>query len=232
LFEKGNAWSEPNDKVFIHRGHPEAARFLANRLNEMGVDLPYAYRLRHSAGLGHAFINTLLYFDFDRTGFDYPIIPIHVNCYGGELIRRRGGLLAPGQAGAEPDPPGPSARVCFDTGRAIAQVFSASKYRVAIVASSSWSHAFLTAKNDWLFPDHESDRSRLADLKDGRLSAWRELDRKTIEDAGQQEFLNWVCLAGAMHEIGARAEVVDYLESYILNSDKCFARFAGQDGKG
>jgi hypothetical protein len=36
---------------------------------------------------------------------------------------------------------------------------------------------------------------------------------------------NWVCLGGAMHELGRRAEVVDYVESYGFNSDKYFAVF-------
>jgi hypothetical protein len=34
-----------------------------------------------------------------------------------------------------------------------------------------------------------------------------------------------MCLAGAMHALGQRAEIVDYVESWIFNSDKCFAIF-------
>ncbi len=51
------------------------------------------------------------------------------------------------------------------------------------------------------------------------------LTTEEIEDAGQQEFLNWVCLGGAMHALGREPEIVDYVESYIFNSDKCFAIF-------
>ena len=40
---------------------------------------------------------------------------------------------------------------------------------------------------------------------------------------GQHEFRNWICLAGAMTELGADVEIVDYMESYVLNSNKCFA---------
>jgi hypothetical protein len=226
LFKGGNVWNEPNDALFVHRGHPQAARYLANHLNQLGWDLPYAYRLRHGAGLAHAFINTLLFLDFDRTGFPYAVLPFHVNCYGGELVRRRGGGLAPGEhEPGEPDPPAPSAQSCFDLGRAIARVFRESKYRVAIAASSSWSHAFLTKKNNWIYPDHESDRRRLQDIREGRFICWRKLTRAEIEAAGQHEFLNWICLAGAMAEIGARPDIIDYLESYILNSNKCFAIF-------
>ena len=95
------------------------------------------------------------------------------------------------------------------------------------MGSSSWSHAFLTKKNNWLYPDHESDRKRLSELKENRYSLWGELDRETIDSAGHHEFLNWVCLAGAMAEIGGKAEVVDYMESYVLNSNKCFVMFPG-----
>ncbi len=223
-----NFWNEANDKVFRHRGHTEAARFLTNRLAAAGVALPYAYRLRYARGLAHAFINTLLYLDIDRTGFDYPVLPFHVNCYGGALVRSRGGQIAPGDIAstAEPDPPAPSAAACLDVGRAIGRAFAASPWRVALISSSSWSHAFLPAKNDWLFPDHASDRARLAELRDGQFAHWRDISGAQLEDAGQHELLNWITLAGAMTELGKKAEIVDYAETYLVNSNKCFAVFA------
>ena len=220
-----NIWGEGEDTRFVHRGHSEAARYLVNHLSDEGIEVPYAYRLRYKRGLAHAFINTLLYLDCDRVGFDYPVIPFHVNCYGGEVIRRRGGMIEAAQTSSEPDPGSPSARSCFDMGRAIARVFKNSKYRVALIASSSWSHAFLTKKNNWMYPDHESDRQRLAELKQNRYSVWGDIDKETIESAGHHEFLNWVCLAGAMAEIKAKAEVIDYVETYVLNSNKCYAMF-------
>ena len=220
-----NIWNEAADTTFVHRGHLEASRYLVNQLQARNIEVPYAYRLRYKRGLAHAFINTLLYLDCDRIGFDYPVIPFHVNCYGGEVIRRRGGFVEAAEAAGEPDPGSPSARSCFDMGRAIAAVFRESKYRVALIASSSWSHAFLTKKTNWMYPDHQSDRQRLAELKDNRFSVWGDIDRETIESAGHHEFLNWVCLAGAMSEIGAKAKVVDYVETYVLNSNKCYVMF-------
>ncbi len=74
-----NVWNEGPQTVFVHRGHGRAARFLLNRLCEGGTPLPYAYRLRYRLGLAHAFINTLLFLDFERKGFDYPVVPFHVN---------------------------------------------------------------------------------------------------------------------------------------------------------
>ena len=38
---------------------------------------------------------------------------------------------------------------------------------MALIASSSWSHAFLTEKTYWLHPDMEADRARFAELRNG-----------------------------------------------------------------
>ena len=101
-----------------------------------------------------------------------------------------------------------------------------SRWRVALIASSSWSHAFLTRKNDWIYPDHASDRACLEELREGRLACWRDLTREQIENAGQHELLNWVTLAGAMAELGHKVEIIDFVETYVMNSNKCFASFA------
>jgi hypothetical protein len=218
-----NPWGDPADAVFHLRGHRAGGKYLAARLLAAGFDMPYAYTTRYQHGLAHAFINTVLYLDWDRTGFPYPVVPFHVNCYGSAVVQRRGGLAAPGSA--EPDPPAPSPARCFDLGAATARALAESPWRVALVGSSSWSHAFLTATHHWLYPDVEADRARLAELRAGTFARWRDLTLADIEAAGQHEFLNWICLAGAMHALGRRAEVVDYVESYVFNSDKCFAVF-------
>lgn len=221
-----NFWGEGPETTFVHRGHSDGARFLVNRLSDAGRDLAYAYKLRYGPGLAHAFINTLLYLDFDRTGFDHPIVPCHVNCYGNQVISARGGARPPGQEVGEPDPPSPSARSCYDLGAAMARALRDSPWRVAMVASSSWSHAFLSKRTGWIYPDHESDLARFRELEAGDYAAWRDLDRETLEESGQHEILNWVCLAGAMAEIGATPHIVDYVESYVMNSNKCFGVFA------
>jgi hypothetical protein len=221
-----NVWNEGPETSFRFAGHSDAARYLSTKLLEAGVDMTYAYTLRHDLGLAHAFINTILYLDYDRQGFPYPVVPFHVNCYGSSIIRNHGGMshLTTGDT-AIPDPPGPSPARCFDVGAAAGRALADSPWRVAMVASSSWSHAFLTEKNHWLHCDIDSDRARFADLAEGRLERWRALTTATIEDAGQQELLNWICLAGAMHTLGRKAEVVDFVETYLFNSSKCFALF-------
>jgi hypothetical protein len=118
LRDRPNIWGEPNDKVFTSPGHHAAGRFLTSRLLEEGIDMAYAYRPLHEDGLGHAFANTLLVLDLDRKGFNYPILPVAVNCYGSSVIRNRGGGS---QYSEEPDPPSPSPSRCFALGQATAR---------------------------------------------------------------------------------------------------------------
>ncbi len=219
---KDNVWGEAADTTFNYRGHP-GAKALVSGLIEQGIDMAYAYKpLHEQGGLGHAIINTLLYLDYDRKGFDYPVVPFLVNCYGSKVIRNRGGAV---EYEKEDDPPGPSPKRCMEVGAATVKALKDSPYRVALIASSSWSHAFLVKKNNLLYPDIESDRARFEELKDGDYDAWRRISTAQIEDAGQQEMLNWMCLAGAMDELDRKPEILDYIETYVFNSQKCLALF-------
>ncbi|HCP24045.1 MAG: extradiol ring-cleavage dioxygenase [SAR202 cluster bacterium] len=222
--QRPNIWNEPAEKVFRYKGH-ESARYLASALLEDGFDVAYSYKPLHEPGLGHAFLNTLLYLDYDRKGFDYPVIPFSVNCYGSSIIRNRGGAITQQKDGVDLpfDPPGPSPARCMEIGAATARAFANSPWKVALVASSSWSHAFLTPKNYWLYPDVESDLARFEELKAGDYEAWRNIPNSQIEDAGQQEILNWMCLAGALSELDRKPEIIEFVQTYIFNSSKCLA---------
>ncbi|MCE9658926.1 MAG: hypothetical protein K8R60_10230 [Burkholderiales bacterium] len=46
-----------------------------------------------------------------------------------------------------------------------------------------------------------------------------------VEDAGQQEVLNWWALLGAMQAQDARLEWSEFLGTHIFNSNKVFAAF-------
>ena len=125
----------------------------------------------------------------------------------------------------ELDPPSPAPWRCFDLGAACARVVEKSPWRVALIASSSWSHAFLTPKHYLLYPDVEADRALYEALQAADYATWRQRPLSAIEDSGQQEVLNWMCLVGAMNELGRRPTETSYVQSYIFNSNKCFAVF-------
>ena len=132
---------------------------------------PYAYKPLHHPGLAHAFLNTVMYLDYDRVGFPYPVVAFQVNCYGRRVIAQRGGRgsLANPLAEADLDPPSPSPKRCMEVGAATARVMRESPWRTALIASSSWSHAFLTDKNHQLYPDIEADRRALRGAPGRRL---------------------------------------------------------------
>ncbi len=221
-----NIWNESKDKTFVLRGERRAAKYLTSKLIEQNFDVAYAYKPMH-APLGHAFRNTILYLDWDRTGFDYPIVPVSVNCYGRHLIERKGYLANMAVVPSEDDidPPSPSPSRCFDLGAATVRALADSPWRVALVASSSWSHAFLTEKNYFLYPDHTADQRLYEALVAGNYAAWRDRSFADVEDSGQHELLNWFCLVGAMAELGRRADRAEYFESSIMNSNKVIATF-------
>ena len=217
------------------KGNKRSATFLAAELVKRGFDVPWAAKLREGQGLGHAFSYTLDYLDWDRKGFPYPVIPFHVNCYGEDLRMPHPGVgMSMGRLHENiPDdvvlpPPAPLPWRCYDLGKALAQVITESPYRAAIIGSSSWSHASLTAMHGFLWGDVDRDRQLREELKSGRQDRWRDLDWKQLRASGQHEMLNWICLAGAME--GRKAEILAYAETYIFNSSKCVALFPA--GKG
>ena len=222
-----NVWGETEDTAIRLPGHREAGKFLARRLLEQDIDVSYAYTPLHHPGLAHAFLNTILYLDYDRVGFNYPVVAFQVNCYGRRVIAQRGfraSLVKP-LADAELDPPSPSPKRCMEAGAAVARAMRESPWRTALIASSSWSHAFLTDKNHQLYPDIEADRRLYEALRRGDYDAWRATPLADIEASGQQEMLNWYMLAGAMEALGRKPDECDFIETWIFNSNKCFAVF-------
>jgi hypothetical protein len=222
-FERGgglgtseNVWGVGKDYELVAKGHRQAAKELTQHLLNEEFDVAYAYQQLHY-NFGHAFWRTIAHLDYDRVGFDYPVIPFHVNCYGRQFTR--------GKNGGELDPPSPTPARCFRLGAAIARFFKQSPYRTVLIGSSSWSHAFLTEKNHLLWPDVDSDKAHFEELRSGNLQAWRNISLTDLEDAGEHEMLNWICLAGAMDELGRKPTTAEFVESYVSNSCKVFATF-------
>jgi hypothetical protein len=221
-----NVWGERGDTTRLVRGHREAAKHLATGLLEADFDVAYAYEPLHHPGLPHAFLNALLYLDYDRQGFDWPVVCMPINCYGRAVISYKGFVSRWADRGRPADPPSPTPRRCFDLGAACARILKASPWRVAVLASSSWSHAFLVDKTFRIAPDVAADRALYEALVAGDYAAWRNHPLAHIEESGQQEVLNWFVLAGAMNALGARLEWSEFVETWIFNSSKVAAVYA------
>jgi Catalytic LigB subunit of aromatic ring-opening dioxygenase len=220
-----NVWEEPKDAVHTVKGRPDVARWLAGQLLDDGIDVSYAYKPLHMEGLAHAFMNTQLFLDYDRVGFPWPMVCMPINCYGRRVISSKG-FFSPFGSENELDPPSPTPRRLMDVGASVARHLKASPWRVAIVASSSWSHAFLTDKTWRLLPDTASDRAHYDALAAGNYAYWESTTTAEIEDAGQQELLNWFALAGAARELGLGSpEQHNFIETHCFNSNKVFARW-------
>jgi hypothetical protein len=223
-----NAWGLPDDTTITLHGDPEGARRLADDLIGRGFDMAYSYRKRSAAPFPHAIVNTQLFLDYPEAGarFAYRIIPITVNCYGQHAIARRGGLARFAAIADERlDPSGPTPARCFMLGRAVAQAFRDTDLRVALVASSSWSHAFLTDKTWHITPDTAADRRLYQLFVDRDYESWQAIPSRDIVDSGQHEMLNWFCLTGAVDELGLDLSWSELVSTDVFNSNKCFAVF-------
>ncbi|MGD0084686.1 MAG: extradiol ring-cleavage dioxygenase [Acidimicrobiales bacterium] len=226
-----NVWDEGPDHGIKVKGAPAIGRYLTKELLGRGIDVSYAYKPLHYDGLAHAFLNTVMFLDYDRSGFPYPVLPVSVNCYGSRVIANHGGPIHFGQEVGGPealDPPAPSPKRCFAMGAASAAALADSPWRCVVVASSSWSHAFLTDVNWRLRPDTDSDLHLYRALQERRFEAFADATPDALDAAGQQEVLNWCALAGALHETDATIEYLTFVESFIFNSNKCF--FIGHPG--
>lgn len=219
---KVNVWNEPSTQERLVKGHRTGARWLVEELIEEGFDVAYAYRQLHHPGLSHAFLNTIMYLDYDRTGFPWPVIAMPVNCYGRKVVGARG-FMTRFDAHPEPDPPSPSPLRLMALGGAILRAARRSPWRFAMIASSSWSHAFLCDHTSRLRPDTSADRNLYNALMTGDYPTWESMSLDDIERAGQQEVLNWFILLGAARAAGAELSWSTFVETSCFNSNKVFA---------
>jgi hypothetical protein len=225
-----NAWDlPPHDQSFLMRGDPDFAKELARFVLNDGFDVAYSYEKRSGINFPHAFANTQLFLDYDNVGrkFPYPIVPLAVNCYGEHVIARQGGIarFADIKAGETLDPPGPTPLRCFQYGQSVAKFLRQTDRRVAIVASSSWSHAFLNDKDWHLRPDTKADRRLFDAMVTGDMETWKATTTQEVVAAGQHEMLNWFCMLGAAEELGLALTWSEFIETEIFNSNKAFALF-------
>ena len=218
-----NIWGEGPDKELKINMDGEVGRFFAEQLLHNNFDASYSYKMREGAPFPHAFLNAFLYLDYHRNNpFNYTTVPISVNCYGSHVIANHGGGTLFGDK-VRLDPPSPTPDRCMQLGAAIARIAEQSPYRVALMASSGWSHAFLTDKTWRLQPDVASDKRLYKALVEQDYTSWHKTTTAQVEDAGQQEVLNWFCLLGAMEELKRKPLYTEFLEVYTFNSSKVFA---------
>ena len=216
-------WAEEGqDTSRVIRGRPDIARELATALLGAGFDIAYAYRPLHDDQLPHAFLNAVLFLDHRRTGFDWPVVAMPINCYGSKVVAARGGWR-PFSHELDLDPPSPNPDRLMDLGSAVARHLRDSPHRVTLLASSSWSHAFLVDHTWRLRPDTDADRRLYDALCRADFETWERATTDDIVHAGQQEVLNWFALMGAARELGAQLMWSEFIETWVFNSNKVFA---------
>ena len=232
LKDKPNIWNVDSSHEYEVPGAGRIGREIVDAVISRHRPIAYSYKYSRFPHLSHAFANAFVFLDWDKRGWNYPVIPISVNCYGSGVIHTKGGMAQLFDQRSEsekdpyldaPGPAGPTPRSCFELGQTLREVLDARPERFVVTASSGWSHAFLTEKNHWLYPDREFDSQRHDELCQGEQRKWRDIENSAIDDAGSQEFKNWICLAGVVEE--RKAKVIDYLDTWIFNSQKCFATF-------
>ena len=219
---KANVWDEPPTQERLIKGHQTAARWLVEELIGEGFDVAYAYRQLHHPGLSHAFLNTILYLDYERTGFPWPVVAMPVNCYGRKVVGARG-FMTRFDEHPEPDPPSPAPSRLMALGGAIMRAAQRSPWRIAMIASSSWSHAFLCDHTWRLRPDTDADHNLYDALVAADYTTWESVSLDDVERAGQQEVLNWCILLGAARAAHAEVSWSTFIETSCFNSNKVFA---------
>jgi hypothetical protein len=60
------------------------------------------------------------------------------------------------------------------------------------------------------------------DIVAGDYAPWRAYGGQAAEDCGQQEILNWMCLAGALQALERKPRETGFVDTWIFNSSKVF----------
>lgn len=187
----------------------EFSRWLLTELvKREGFDIAFSSELRNlgrGGGLPHAFCNPLSYL---LEGADIPTVILYQNTY---------------------DPPSLSARRCYALGEAIARLTRNVDKRIAILGSGGLAHNPGGKRSGWL--DQPLDRWFLGRLEEGDGRATQAMymfDSDTMA-GGTGENRAWITVAGAMETMGAKAEIVDYVEAPKTATGLGFAFWSAPD---
>jgi 2,3-dihydroxyphenylpropionate 1,2-dioxygenase len=179
-------------KLPVHREMAE------DLLGKLVVEHEFDVAYSEDAELGHAFAVPFEYIIGTR---DIPIVPFFTNVYV---------------------PPLPTPKRCAALGRAIAQVISGRRERVALVASGGMSHFPGTRK--YLTPEFDFDRWLVSQFESGNTDALLNMTGTQLDEVGNTEMLNWAVMFGA---IGAQAgELIEYIPTW--HHGLCMMRFLPQ----
>ena len=190
-----NLWDAAPETEFKFQCPKDFSRDLRNYLIRDCFDIASSSALKGwDWGLAHAIINPLVFLDPEAK---FPILPLFVNCYGEE---------------AGPDyPPRPTPRRCYQLGQSIRRFLDTRSEKVAVIASSSWSHSFLAHKFQCREIDVETDRRYLELVRSGQGSKLREIEPEDLQQSGDHELLNWIIALGVLGD--RSAEIVDVRET-------------------
>jgi len=170
------------------------SKWLLNKLvKQEGFDVAFSCEMNNlpgrRKGLPHAFMNPASYI-LENT--KVPTVIVYENTY---------------------DPPSLSAKRCYELGQAIARLVKDDPRRIAILGSGGLAHDPGGKRSGWL--DQPLDHWFLNQITEGNGKATQAMftfDSDTMV-AGTGEIRAWITVAGAMEEMGARAQVVDYVEA-------------------
>ena len=171
----------------------EFSKWLLTKLvKQENFDISFSYEMknlgRHN-GFPHAFVYPTSYL---LDGVSVPTVIVYENTF---------------------DAPSLSAKRCYDFGAALARITRSDPRRIAILGSGGLAHDPGGKRSGWLDPS--LDRWFLDQLAQGNGRATQAM-YTFASDAmagGTGENRAWITVAGAMEEMGSRANVLDYVEA-------------------
>jgi protocatechuate 4,5-dioxygenase beta chain len=191
---------DQSEQIVRLRTHRELANTIANGLVEMDFDLAVSREFKPAGspgGLGHGFTRPAPKL---MPKLDIPVVMIMLNCYYDPL---------------------PTARRCIALGRALDQLLSERKERIAIIGTGGLSHDPRGPRAGWI--DQPLDRAVLAAFAEGKpdkLASLYQINSDTYH-GGTGEIRAWLVPAGAMGS--TKAEIIDYMPIYHVITGVAFA---------
>ena len=183
------------------KGHPELSKELLSGLMTKGFDLAFSQELPNKeAGMGHAFMRPAHYV---TPNYQVPIIPIFVNCYY---------------------PPQPTAKRCYQLGKAIRELIEESPLDLNVAALGSGGLWHTPGAKD-AYLNEEFDQGSLEAVKSGDAKKFAEYFDNgrppggTVGGTGETR--NWIAAAGVAD--GTPGKVVDYVPVYASPCGMGFA---------